>query len=104
VTEKNSRRTSWAVDDKASETIKKIEEVGARCDALEASKQYLAAQLTEVNKAWHDAIAAIAASNREMAESCGEIFREIATQSSGSRQQIFLEMAELMEAAASEKP
>jgi len=104
VNEKNSRRTSWAVDDEASETIKKIEEVGARCDALEASNLYLAAQLTEVNKAWRDAIAAMPASNREMAESCGEIFRKIAIQSSGSRQQIFLKMAEMMETAASEQP
>lgn len=93
------RRTPSVIDEESSDIIKKIEELAARCDALEASNIFLAAQLTEVNRAWRDAITAIAAPDPEMARSWGGILREIAAQSSGLRQQIFLEMTGIVENA-----
>lgn len=98
--EDQRRRVARAVDAEASDIIGRIEELGARCDALEASNSYLAAQLTEVNKAWRDAIAAIAAPDPQRAAACMAIFRDIAAQCSGRRQRLFSEMADIMEKAA----
>jgi hypothetical protein len=77
-----------------SDIVQRIEKLAQRCEALEATSGYLAAQLAEVNGAWRDAIAAIAGSGRAAP---APAIRELAAQSTGLRQQIFSEMAKILE-------
>lgn len=101
--EEQQRRTVRAADPQIEKAIKRIEELVARCEAAKASNIYLAAQLTEVNAAWRDAIAAIAASHPETAAAIAATLHDRATQAGGTRQQIFTDMAGILEKAAGER-
>lgn len=92
-------RTGRAADPGTEKAIRRIEELAASCEAAEASNLYLAAQLTEVNGAWRDAIAAIAAADPELAPACAATLIDLAAQSTGTRQQIFAEMVQILEKA-----
>ncbi len=74
--------------------VQRIKELAQRCEALEASNSFLAAQLAEVNGAWRDAIVAIADSEQPAS---APAMRELAAQSTGLRQHIFSEMAGILE-------
>ena len=89
-----SRRAAMSED--ATSIVRRIEELAQRCEALEATNGFLAAQLAEVNGAWRDVIAAIAGAGQEQAKSVAAV-RHLAAQSSGLRQRIFSEMADIME-------
>jgi hypothetical protein len=93
------QRTGRAGDPGTEKAIRRIEELAARCEAAEASNIYLAAQLAEVNGAWRDAIAAIAAADAELASACAASLIDLAAQSTGTRQQIFTGMVQILEKA-----
>lgn len=91
------RTATSAIQSDPSGIVRRIEELGQRCDTLEATNSFLAAQLTEVNEAWRDAIAAIAGAAPERVAPAVAAVREMATKSTGLRQRIFLEMADILE-------
>ena len=88
------RRTDMADD--ATAIVQRIEELAQRCEALEATNGFLAAQIAEVNGAWRDAISAIADADPERVNSIAAL-RHMAAQSTGLRQRIFSEMADILE-------
>lgn len=96
MTERPKATAVSGVGGDAAAIVQRIEELVQRCEALEATNGFLAAQLAGINAAWRDAIAAIAAAVPEQAASVAAM-RELAAQSTGLRQHIFSEMADLLE-------
>lgn len=94
---KSDCRAGIVLGEDASGIVQRIQDLGQRCETLESSNKFLAAQLAEVNRAWRDAMAAFASANPDKVVS--NAVRELAEQSSGLRRRIFSEMADILEQA-----